>query len=82
MILDPGDRHFESFAPGTVYTGAARATTMGSGTISQSALFFSGDDIVSSRLCKMTKYKGNDNDLIKIRKRTKWTDVLKKHTPI
>ena len=80
MILNPGTRSFETLAPGLGYTGMARATTLGGDKIEESALFFCGDDLTTSRLCNMTKYKDSDQLLLKPKKRKAWTTLLDSHT--
>jgi hypothetical protein len=79
IILDPGNKQFETFCPGLFYVGLSRATTMGNGDKMKSAIYFMGQNIKRDRLLRMT-YKTNSNEkLLRVLRRDAWTSELDKN---
>ena len=52
IVFDPGNKQFEGNNPGTLYMGASRATTAGTGN-RDSALYFSGQNMNTFRVINL-----------------------------
>jgi len=78
LVIDPGEKEFETKCPGTAYTAFSRGTTLGGNDFLNSAIYVHGGNITKKRLLKMTLTQKR-KVLMHILRRNKWVKYLDKH---
>ena len=79
IVFDPGNKQFEGNNPGTLYMGASRATTAGTGN-RDSALYFSGQNMNTFRVINLRLQRDGKTPYKKVRLRDKWVKRLEENT--
>ena len=79
IIVNPGNRGFETLNPGTLNCCVSRASTIGSGDISKSALFLNGPHINKERFQDMI-ISTTGHKYIKVLERDVWISFLETKT--
>ena len=79
MVIDVGSSDFEKKNPGTFYVTLSRATTLGQGDITKSAIFFDGPNFTIDRLTNLTCYKRTNRKTVTTLRREAWVEFLDKH---
>ena len=82
IIVDPGNRKFESHNVGTFYTLLSRITTLGDPNDKMSsAIYFVGENFSSIHRIQNIRNKVNSNELYEmIKLRDKWVEFLENNT--
>ena len=79
MVVDVGNEKFEKNCPGTFYVALSRATTMGRGDVNNSAIYFTGPNLILSRLFQMGCKKNTNLKTVRMLKREAWVKYLDSH---
>jgi len=87
IVVDPGDKQFESGNPGLLYMAVSRATTIGdTASASQtaaahlnSAIYFTGHNMTAHRVTNL-KLKKNGEEYEKVQLRNKWVARIESNT--
>jgi len=79
MVVDVGNDGFEKKCPGTLYVALSRATTMGQGDMTKSAIYFDGPNLTTERLTNLTCCKGTNKKTLRTMKREAWVQYLDSH---
>ena len=86
IVVNPGDKQFESKNPGLLYMAVSRATTIGESASApqptanlNSAIYFTGHDMTTRRVTNL-KLKKNGEEHEKVQLRNKWVARVESNT--
>ena len=86
IVVNPGDKQFESKNPGLLYMAVSRATTIGDSASApqptanlNSAIYFTGHDMTTRRVTNL-KLKKNGEEYEKVQLRNKWVARVESNT--